>query len=273
MLTDSKDGALLVWCFGGCDARDVFNELRRRGLLDARGWNDMPLKPIAARQNETARGVARTERALMLWREAQPVVGSIIEKYLEGRGICLRDVPVGTLGKIRFHPFCPHPSGARLPVMMALVEHVESGQVGIHRTFLKADGSGKANVEPEKASLGPVGGGAIRFGLPQEGGWLAISEGIETGLSVLRACAIPTWAALSAGGIEKLILPPTATMVVICADADKSGVGQRAANNAAQRFLSEARRVRIAVPPLGCDFNDVLLEKTSARTEEKRHVA
>jgi DNA primase len=68
---------------------------------------------------------------------------------------------------------------------------------------------------------------------------------------------MPAWAALSASGIRNLILPPEAIDVVICADHD--GTGEGAARNAAQRWLTEGRRVRIAIPPAqDTDFNDVL---------------
>ena len=74
------------------------------------------------------------------------------------------------------------------------------------------------------------------------GQWLLVAEGLETTLSVMRACALPGWAALSAGGIKSLVLPPSANMIMICADNDANGVGQRAANAAAERFLAEGRR-------------------------------
>ena len=48
-----------------------------------------------------------------------------------------------------------------------------------------------------------------------------------------------------------------------------------AASEAAQRFFSEGRNVRIAIPPVpGTDFNDVLnLAAPIHRGEEVRHVA
>jgi hypothetical protein len=116
--------------------------------------------------------------------------------------------------------------------MVAVVEHVERGIVGLHRTYLRSDGRGKADLPKEwqRRTLGPIRGGAVRLGMPSEGKWLAVGEGIETVLAVMTACDIPGWAALSAPGIRALILPPEATQVIVCADHDANGVGQRAAH-------------------------------------------
>jgi phage/plasmid primase-like uncharacterized protein len=109
---------------------------------------------------------------------------------------------------------------------------------------------------------------------PRAGEWFAIGEGIETTFAVVIACAMPAWAALSAGGIRALILPPEATHVIICADNDRSGTGGRAAHDAAARWLAEGRRVRIAMPPVpGTDFNDVLAGQAHAEINEVHHVA
>jgi hypothetical protein len=134
--------------------------------------------------------------------------------------------------------------------MVALVTHGTDGTpVAIHRTFLAVGGNGKAPVDPPKVMLGPCRGGAVRLGRVQPDQWLIIAEGIETTLTVMEACAMPGWAALSASGIRSLILPPEASKVLICADNDANGTGQRAVDCAAERFLRESRRVRVAMPP------------------------
>ena len=105
--------------------------------------------------------------------------------------------------------------------------------------------------------LGDCLGGAVR--LAPVNTTLAIGEGIETCLSVLQATGIPTWAALSAGGIAKLILPelPLACELILLADHDRAGI--EAVERAAQRWSAEGRLVRIALPEWpGEDFNDTL---------------
>ena len=148
--------------------------------------------------------------------------------------------------------------------MIALVEHVEFDSVVIHRTWLQADGAAKASFRDPRLSLGPVGGAAIRLAEARADQPLIVAEGIETAASAMLVMGWPGWAALSASGIERLILPPLplAATVFIAADNDPSGTGERAARAAAERWIAEGRKVRIALPPvLGSDWNDVLLGK------------
>jgi hypothetical protein len=128
--------------------------------------------------------------------------------------------------------------------------------VAIHRTYLNPNGSGKADVDPDKMSLGPIVGGAIRLGPPAPE--MAIAEGIEDGMTILQETGIPVWAATSASAMRSMVLPalPMAAEVVVCSDPDP--VGQRAVDVAAARWISEGRSVRVAVPPNRMDFNDVL---------------
>jgi putative DNA primase/helicase len=84
----------------------------------------------------------------------------------------------------------------------------------------------------------------------------------------------PAWAALSTSGLVSLVLPLSVRTVIILADHDTNGAGERAARAAAQRWLTEGRRVRIAMPPeAGMDMADVLAGRVYARTAELCDVA
>jgi hypothetical protein len=60
-------------------------------------------------------------------------------------------------------PACRHPLGIRLPAILARIDSADCELIGVHLTFLRPDGSGKADVEPRKAALGRVKGGAVRL--------------------------------------------------------------------------------------------------------------
>lgn len=270
VIGDGDNGCVLVTCWAGCERLDVLAELRRRGLLERR-VDYAPQIISTGRHHDTS----RTARARYIWRDAQPGAGTIVARYLESRGIVFQQWP----SSLRFHPNCPRPKYAGnflapLPAMVALVEHVCGGPVAVHCTYLRPDGSAKADLpkKQQRACFGRVGGAAVRFGIPHIGAWFAVAEGIETALTVATACAMPVWAALSAGGIKYLALPSEASAIVICADHDVSGIGECAARYAAARWLSEGRRVRVAMPPRpDSDFNDVLRNGTPSLKDEVSH--
>jgi phage/plasmid primase-like uncharacterized protein len=139
----------------------------------------------------------------------------------------------------------------------------------LHRTFLTADGSDKAAVEPQKASIGPVAGGAIMLHPLHEGVPLLVAEGLESALSAGLLIGGPAWAAVSAGNLAALRLPFGIRRVIVAADADEPG--QRAAWTAARRWRAEGRDVRVALPDEpGADFNDIVRARAA---REAAHAA
>jgi DNA primase len=67
-------------------------------------------------------------------------------------------------------------------------------------------------------------------------------------------------ATLSTSGLCSVILPPEVKTVIVAADGDEGG--EEAAQAAARRFIAEGRKVKIARPPQGLDFNNVLLGRS-----------
>ena len=106
--------------------------------------------------------------------------------------------------------------------------------------------------------LGPCRGGVVRLGEP--GDALMIGEGIETCLAAMQATGRAAWAALSTSGLRALDLPRDVRNVIVLADGDEPG--EAAAQDCARRWKREGRRVRIARPPTGMDFNDLLKTRT-----------
>jgi putative DNA primase/helicase len=144
--------------------------------------------------------------------------------------------------------------------MVGVIEHVEHGVIGLTRTYLATDGSQKATFHKPRLFLGLASGDAVRLGHYRPGTKRVIAEGIESVLSYMQLHGLPAgWAALSAGGIKNLILPPEVRRIVIAADNDPAGIGWRAAVAAARRWALEGRSLRIDMPPQpGTDWNDIL---------------
>jgi hypothetical protein len=251
------DGRVLVCCHAGCDQRDVITALKDRGLWEAstpqplRRPRRRPVPNDICDQNNAA----RTAAALAIWKSTIPANGTPVETYLAARGLTIPLPP-----SIRFHRGLKHPSGDVWPSMIALVTRGSDGTpLAIHRTFLAHDGSCKAPVDPAKMMLGPCRGGAVRLSEPDE--VLMVGEGIETCLTAMQATGHPAWAALSTSGLRGLYLPKDVREVIVLADGDDSG--EAAARDCALRWMRQGRRVRIARPPHGLDFNDLLLGRSA----------
>lgn len=245
----AEDGRLLVHCHAGCEQCDVITALSARGL-----WQDgRPQMTEPAAREEWLRpdDRARTVAALKMWAGASSARGTPVETYLMDRGIT-----VPPPARLKFMPSAKHPSASRWPCMVALATlGTDDRPVAVHRTFLAADGRGKAPVTPVRMMLGPCRGGAVRLAPPSEP--LMIGEGIETCLAAMQATGYAAWAALSTSGLKTLDLPRSvADIIIILADGDAPG--EVAATVAASRWAREGRRVRIARAPVGMDFNDLL---------------
>ena len=252
-LAEGRNGLLLNCKKSGCDFREI---------LAATGFAPgayAPPDPRVAVQREADRrqdSVKRAAQAQRLWEGAHLIRGSLADTYLRGRGIAC-PLPES----LRFAPSCSHASAKRFPAMVARVEGCDA--LAVHRTYLRADGMGKADVEPAKTMLGAVQGGAVR--LADGPGPLVVCEGLETGLSLasglLRTPAM-IWAALSTSGIRGLRLPPRPGRLTIASDGDAAGSG--AAQALAARAHALGWQVSFLNPPEGCDWNDVLTGKAVA---------
>ena len=254
-LADGRNGRLVADCKkSACGFLDI---LAAAGLRSG-DYTPPDAATLAQREREAkAEAEKRAAQAKRLWQEAQPIAGTAAEAYLRARGISC-DLPK----TLRFHPECWHGATAkRYPAMVAAVEG--AGLPAVHRTYLRPDGSGKADVEPAKAMLGATAGGAVRLaGGPSR---LVVAEGIESGLSL--ACGLldgpaTLWAALSTSGLRGLRLPLQPGRLTIACDGDTAG--REAAHALAERAHGLGWQVSILDPGTGRDFNDILQERAAA---------
>jgi hypothetical protein len=249
-------------CFGCGVHGDVFDWLEeRRGLsfrnaIEYLGGNreapgqpphPAPMRPVERAPDETM--LRRREMAWTLWTEAVDPPGTPVERYLGARGVRLPNADV-----LRFHPRCPR-EGGKLPAMVArMSEPITDEFRGVHRTFLKPDGSGKADVPKQKMMLG--GSGIIQLvDLHEIGVGLGLAEGIETALSVSQTIGWgPVWAAGSASTIRTFPFMRQTTLNVF---SDGDAVGLAAARECAARWVAAGTEVFVHLPPAGLDWNDV----------------
>jgi putative DNA primase/helicase len=247
-----KEGRTL-WHCASCQDRDAVTAAVRN--VTARDWTAPPT-PAPERAVDPA---SRIRAAMALWDASIPTAGTLAEVYLAARGLAGEASTA-----LRFHPALRHPNATgTFPALVALIVSTSTGEpVAIHRTYLRRDGAGKADVDPAKASKGPMGGGAIMLHAPEAGRPLVIVEGIETSLSAGRMMNAPAWAAVAAGNMQRIAPPADPSEIIIAADPDL--VGQFAAWAAADVWQAAGRRVRVATPDTtGQDFNDLWRARTA----------
>ena len=256
-LSDGEDGQLLAFCFGGCEFNQVMSALVGYGLLDDADSD----APHASRS--VARATARddTERvahARAIY--ADSAQDARVQTYLHSRGITLTS-PI-----LRFCESAPHRLGARLPAMLAPVANTSGELTGVHMTYLRHDGEGKADLPKEfqRECRGIIRGGAIRLAEHNPGTALIVAEGVESTFAATQIFGLAGWSAVFAGGLKTVELPSTVRTIIIAADNDISGAGQRNALAAYDQWAAEGRSVTIQAPPhVGDDFNDVLVQRRS----------
>jgi hypothetical protein len=263
---DSGPGAAGHWTdAASAEHGDLLDVIREScGLTDfcdiaeeARRFLSLP-QPEPGEAPTPARTPAPTgspEAARRLVAMSQPIGRTLVKTYLRRRGI----ERIHDAGALRYQPRCYYrpadgsPAQKR-PAMIAAVTDLEGKITGAHRTWLAPDGSGKAAVDTPRRAMGNLLGHAVRFGAAAD--VLAVGEGIETMLSLRLALpAMAMAAALSAGHLAALLLPPTLRRLYIARDADAAGDMALAALT--ERAAAAGIEV-LALSPRRGDFNDDL---------------
>lgn len=262
---------LLMGCLG-LSAVDAL------GKVDGYLGMSAPRPPISLSEESRAERDGLIRKILA---ETVPVTpGDEVDRYLRNRGVNLERYP----STLRMHPalgyyerdVCTGKAVVvrRYPAMVACVQDKSGHTVSLHRTYL-SNGEKARECAVKKLLCAGIGGAAIRLAPSTDE--LAVCEGIETALAVMKRSHQPVWAGISAGNLEKLWIPETVKRLRIYADNDAHAFfdGQAAAYGLARRYLkSHAGRVgraaEVFVPKsAGADWAEVLL-KISHRA---RHAA
>jgi putative DNA primase/helicase len=207
----------------------------------------------AEKPSKRARDQAEIQR---LYDESVPIAGTLAETYLvDSRGLR----PPQT-DELRFHPSVSYWSkeegGWALPAMLGVVRDAAGAVVALHRTYLKPDGSGKAEIQKPKKFLGSTKGGTIKISPMTADGELGIAEGIETAIAASMLSGLPIWSGLSDSGMADCPFPEGLRHLHIFADAGRAG--EAAAQKLRARCRAAGIRFTIHRPLYGDDFADDL---------------
>lgn len=246
-------GTGLVMQYKGLDFQEA-SSLIDRIIDNVQIKADAPKKELTPDQQ---RDILRRTYAETI--EVQP--GDLVHKYLATRGVDELIYPKA----LRFAPNLRDGMGGIRPAMVAMVGVPGRNKfVSMHKTFLKPDGSGKAEIG-QKARQNMPGslpdGSCVMLGEYTEGGPLGIAEGIETALSASALHRMPVWSALNSSMLKKWVPPEGCAEVAIFGDNDRKFGGQAAAYHLAHKLQCKGINVTVHIPNrVGSDFNDMHME-------------
>jgi len=262
----SDDGRVIFHDFtGGHSFLEIKSYL---GLADADDYTPNRSERDAERcrhEAEKARlEVEKLDFCASVWADAQSAAGTVVEQYLATRGLALECTDV------RFHAAAPRAvpwnrmaddpaPPAPHPAMVCLARDERRGGRGLHITFLSPKGL-KAFGHRSRIMVGPMLGAALQTAPIRRDGVLGIAEGMETAGAFSILHGVPTWAAFSTSGIRGFKVPHGVKKLIIAADHDENGAGQKAADDLAERARSRCD-VEIYLPKRVGDWNDVLLQR------------
>ena len=205
-------------------------------------------------ERDRALKAKRQQLALSLWQRRRPIAGSIAETYLrEARGYG-GPLPA-TLGFLPsrgdHHPAMIAAFGLALELEPDVLTIADDAVRGIHLTRLRPDGSGKAVFDdPEQTAKIMIGlsmGSPIVLAPPNDLLGMAITEGIEDGLSLHQGTGLGVWVAGAASRMPALadILPAFIECTTIVADDDQDG--RRFAAELAARIQGRGMEARAII--------------------------
>ena len=255
------DGMTLAMKFTGKSFAEIAAEI---DLILGKVKPDAPGKPSSTDDDN--------RRALIsVWNASKPVQpGDLVDRYLASRNLDELVYPKTLL----FAQNLRDGEGGIRPCMIALVGRYGQPKFDtIHRTFLRPDGLGKAEMaSPRKLMPGQVPDGAcVMLSEWTESGTLGIAEGIETAMAASALFDIPVWAAVSSSMMKKWLPPPGCENIVIFGDNDKKYGGQAAAYHLAHRLAAQNLPVeQILIPQLpGEDWADEWLRRSKHRSNDQ----
>jgi hypothetical protein len=215
-------------------------------------------------QNGDDDGAEKLAFIKSIWTSAQPLIGSLAERYLDKtRGIDIGKLPQDIHRILRFHPNCVFGPGAHLPCLLALMRDPLSDEpLGIQRLALEHQDGRIEKIE--RRMLGRAGVVKLR----PAGTQVVVGEGLETVLaaatriSYAGAPLTPAWAALSSQKLGTLPVIPGVERLILLIDNDRNQEGQTAAALAAARWRAAGRTVVPLMPSaVDTDFNDLVLKE------------
>lgn len=253
-----REGRVVIHSFGGCDWREVLDNLKARGWIDAEhrlcagggGVTPGPVRPEPTR-------VDRVRAAQHLWAEAGPVFdGSPAWRHGRRRAV---DLTLDRTGALRSHAAAPlavyRDRGPHLPALLAAVSGPLGQLTAVEVTYLDGRGERSRRARPPRKIVGVIpAGSAVRFTPVAEE--MLVAEGVFTTLAAMARFHLPGWALLSTSNLRRWTPPAGVRRLLIA--GDRGPDGERSAGRLRDTAATAGVVAEIVLPPVGAgDWRDV----------------
>jgi putative DNA primase/helicase len=192
-----------------------------------------------------------TENAIRIWEASVDPRGTMVERYLNGRGLELSDDIAG--GVIRWNHATQwrgdkRPKAAMVCLMRGIANEAPQA---VSLTFLAGD------AKTGRIFIGPALGAAVMLDPPEDVmGGLHIGEGVETCMAARQLSLRPAWALGSAGAIAAFPILSGVECLTLLQENDAAS--ERVCEACAARWHAAGREVFINQPTSGKDLNDAI---------------
>jgi len=249
-------GRIVVHTFGGSRWQDVIDELRARGLIDAR---NTPTSLGGGSRGyhvpqRTERERSRIAQALFL--RGRPAPGTLSETHARLRHIRRALPGPKVLRHSEAAPLSAYaPSSRSKPATMLAIVDPEGQIKGIELTYLDADGRRAARLHLPRKTIGVIPAGSsvtIDPAAPE----MLVGEGVFTTLSASERFSLPAHALLSIRNMRDWAPPEGVRSVLVAGDNGRWG--RAAAWGLAERLRANGLKAAAKFPPSGVnDWNDL----------------
>ena len=140
--------------------------------------------------------------------------------------------------------------------MISPVHNLDGEFVGVHKTYLAADGKGRADVTGDaRRMLGYCHGSYIQLS-EAKGFRLVVTESIEAALAIQQACpGCPVWSAMTPANMRAPV-PTSVKEVILCPSGDdrNKDTNAKLVRDAVREHLNRGTRVLLApfLPNTAC---------------------
>ena len=256
-------------------AKKLFSERNIKEIVPSGLAKEKLVTNKLQQKNEELARAKSITIAAQLYNSAQPVLGTLAEKYLSS----MRGIKCGIPENFKYLSRCWHKDlHTRKPALLIPAYDEKGNLQSVNRIYLGHDAN-KLNImvksssdtpmqATQKAVLGPSKSATVFINKVPGSPVTYLTEGVENALSIRQTISKANISScFGIGQLKNVTLSPETKTVVICADNDGANMAtKKALEQTVSKFLSAGLEVKLALPlshdsSAKYDYNQMLTDR------------